>query len=220
MPKAFSEQERELIVRRLQEQGYKLFSSYGLRKTNIEEIARAAGISKGAFYLFYESKEELFMDVIEQAEIRVRKEILTVIDLPGPTPRSRLFAVLKKAFTLFKEIPLLQFSTGSDYELLFRRIPSEKLQQHLASDQGFFEELINRCHKAGIPIQARPEQISGLLYPLALVILHEADLGQNNFSESIDLLLELVAAFSLGEVETQFQQSTGPTPNTIERDLT
>jgi AcrR family transcriptional regulator len=213
MPKAFTEHEKELIGQRLLEQGYKLFSAYGLKKTNIEEIAQAAGISKGAFYNFYESKEALFMDVIEQAEMRVRQEILAVIDLPGLSPRARLFAVLKKAFTLFETIPILQFFTGSDFDLLFRRMPAEKLQKHLANDRAFFEELIARCQNAGIPIRAQPEQIVGVLYPLVLTILHEGDWGRNNFSGSIDLLLELVAAFCLGEVEIQLQEPISPAPD-------
>jgi len=216
MPKAFTEHEKELIGRRLLEQGYRLFSAYGLRKTNIEEIAQAAGISKGAFYNFYESKEALFMDVIEEAEIRVRQEILAVIDLPGPSPRARLLAVLKKAFTLFGTIPILQFFTGSDFDLLFRRLPAEKLQEHLVSDRAFFEELIIRCQNAGIPIRAPSEQIVSVLYPLVLTILHEDDWGRSNFGGGIDLLLELVAAFCLGEVEIQLQKPINPAPDSKE----
>jgi AcrR family transcriptional regulator len=203
MPKAFSKSEREWIGQRLLEQGYRLFSAYGLKKTNIEELAQAAGISKGAYYKFYDSKEALFMDVVEEAERRVRQQILAVIDLPGPSPRARLFAMLQKAFSLFKEIPILQFITGSDYELLFRRIPAEKLQEHLTSDQAFIEELVARCQKAGIPIRVQPEQIIGLMYPLVLAMLHEDDLGLNNLTANIDVLLELVAAFCLGEVQLQ-----------------
>jgi AcrR family transcriptional regulator len=212
MPKAFSEHEKELIGTRLVEQGYRLFSAYGLRKTSIEEIARAAGISKGAFYNFYESKEALFMDVAELAEQRFRQELLAVIDLPGPSPRARLFAVFKKAFALVKTIPVLQFLTGSDYDLLFRRIPQAKLQEHLASDRLFFEELIARCQDAGIPIRAQPEEFFSLLYPLILAILYEDELGRNPFSGSIDLLLELVAAFCLGEVELQLQKPASAAP--------
>jgi AcrR family transcriptional regulator len=209
MPKAFTEHEKELIGKRLLEQGYRLFSAYGLKKTNVEEIAKAAGISKGAFYHFYVSKEALFMDVIEQAEIRVRQELLAVIDLPGPSPRARLFATLKKAFSLFEAIPILQFFTGSDYDQLFRRIPAEKLREHLTSDRLFFEELITHCRKAGIPILAQPEQIAGLLYSLVLTTLHNDDMERVNFSGSIDLMLELVAAFCLGEVELQLQSQEG-----------
>ena len=203
MPKGFSQYEKDLIGTRLLEQGYRLFSAYGLKKTNIEELAQAAGISKGAFYNFYESKEALFMDVIEQAEVRVRQELLAAIDLPGLSPRTRLLAVLKKAFDLFRTIPILRFFSGSDYDLLFRRVPAEKLQQHLGSDLAFFEELIAHCQQAGIPIQARPEQITTLLYPLVLSIMHEDDLGRTLFSGGINGLLELVAAFCLGEIDLQ-----------------
>lgn len=203
MPRAFTEQENELIGKRLLEQGYRLFSAYGLKKTNIEEIARAAGISKGAFYNFYASKEALFMDVIEEAEVRLRQEVLAQVDLPGPSPRARLAAVLKKAFAIFQSMPILQFLSGGDYELLFRNLPPEKLQQHLSSDQVFIGELIARCQQAGIPICAPPEQIASLLYPLVMAALHADEWGQENFSGSIDLLLELAAAFCLGEVDIQ-----------------
>jgi AcrR family transcriptional regulator len=219
MPKAFTEHEKALIGSRLLEQGYKLFSTYGLKKTNIEEIARASGISKGAFYKFYESKEALFMDVIEQAEIRLRQEILAVIDLPGQSARARLYALLKKAFDLFETIPILQFFTSSDYDLLFRRIPAEILQAHLASDRMFMEDLFTHCQNAGIPIRVQPEQMMGLLYPLVLAILHKEDLGQNGFTGNIDALLELVAALCLGEVEVQLQSPVSFAANQSERNL-
>jgi len=212
MPKAFTQLEKEWIGKRLLEQGYKQFSAYGLKKTNIEELAEAAGISKGAFYLFYESKEALFMDVVEQAEKRFRQEVLAAIDLPGPSPRARLFAVLRKAFTLWKTIPVLQFFTRNDYDLIFRRIPEAKIQEHLSSDRIFIEELVTRCRKAGIPIQVQAEQISGLLYALFLYSLHEDDFGPNNFSGTLDLLVELVAAFCLGEVVSQVNDLLRPTP--------
>jgi AcrR family transcriptional regulator len=206
MPKAFTEQEKELIRKRLLEQGYKQFSAYGLRKTNIEELAEAAGISKGAFYLFYASKEALFMDVVEQVEHRFRQEIFALVDLPGSSPRARLFAVLQKAFRLFRTLPLLRFLTGNDYDLLFRRLPPERWQEHFASDRMFLEELISRCQNAGIPIRVQTEEIISLLYPLVLTILHENDQYSALFlGSSVDVFLELVAAFCLGEIELQLQ---------------
>jgi AcrR family transcriptional regulator len=202
MPKGFTQQEKEWIAKRLLEAGYKQFSAYGLKKTNIEELAGAAGISKGAFYLFYESKEALFMDVAERVEERFRQEVLAVIDLPGPSPRARLTAALHKAFTLWKEIPILRFFTRSDYDLIIRRVSPEMVQEHLRSDRVFIDEFISRCQKAGIPIQAQADQINGLMYALFLTSMHEDDFGPNNFSGTIDLLVELVAAFCLGEVES------------------
>ncbi|MBN1536394.1 MAG: TetR/AcrR family transcriptional regulator [Anaerolineales bacterium] len=203
MPKAFTEHEKEIIHQRLLEEGFRLFSAYGLRKTNVEEIASAAGISKGAFYNFHESKEALFMDVVEEAEKRFRQEILADIDLPGETPRARLVTIFRKAFVLFKTFPLLQAFSRSEYDLLFRRLPEKKLQDHLGSDRRFFEELIARCRQSGIPIQAPIEQISGLMYAVFFASMHENDFGVSDFSESSDVLLELIAAFCLGEIKIQ-----------------
>jgi len=207
MPKGFTEQEKELINRRLLEEGYRLFSAYGLKKTNVEEVAAAAGISKGAFYIFYESKEALFMDVVEETEVRFRRDVLDVIDLPGESPHARLFNVFKKAFTLFKTIPLLQLVSHGEYELLFRRLPEKKLQDHLGSDRRFFETLITRCREAGIPIQAPIEKISGLMYAVFFSSLHEHDFGDANLSSANELLLELITAYCLGEVQTQVSNS-------------
>ena len=208
MPKAFTDYEKDLISKRLLEQGYKLFSAYGLKKTSIEELAHAAGISKGGFYLFYESKEDIFLDVAELAEQQFRKEILAVVDLPGPTPRARLFAILQKAFSLLKTIPLLQFLTSRDFDLLFRRVSPEKIYEHLANDRLFLDELVTRCKNAGIPIQAKPEEIAALLYTFVLTVMHEEDYIARNFGSGVDVLLELVAAYCLGEIE--LQQSGNP----------
>ncbi len=206
MPKGFTEHEKALIQQRLLEEGYKMFSTYGLKKTNVEEIAAAVGISKGAFYIFYESKEALFMDVAEEAEVRFRKEIIAAIDMPGDSPRARLFNVFNKAFTLFKTIPLLQAFSRGEYELLFRRLPEEKLHQHLASDRKFIEELVECCIQSGIPIKARVEQISSLMYAVFFTSIHENDFGASEYADASKLLLELTAAFCLGEIEVQVGQ--------------
>ena len=203
MPKGFSEHEKELIRARLVQAGDKLFTAHGLKKTSIEELAAAARISKGAFYLFYESKEALFMDVVEEAEQRSRQAIFAAIDRPGPSPRARLLAVLQTGFAMLTTIPMLQFFTGSDYDLLLRRVPAEKVHAHLASDRLFLDELVSRCQAAGIPIRVRPEALASLLYALVLSSMHADDLNQSDAGGSLNVLLELVAAFCLGEITLQ-----------------
>jgi len=200
MPKAFSEREKELIRARLIAAGDQQFSAHGVKKTNIDELARAAKISKGAFYLFYESKEALFMDVMEAVEQRYRQEFLAVVDRPGPSPRARLLAVLKTGFDLLHSTPILRYFSGGDYDWLLRGVPPEKLQAHLASDQAFFVDLVARCRAAGIPIVVPPPAISRLLYPLVLAQMHADSLGGADVSGSVGVLLELVAAYCVGEV--------------------
>lgn len=208
MPKAFTEQEKKIIIARLLDTGQKFFTTYGLKKTNVADLADAAGISKGAFYLFYESKEALFMDVAEEAEKEFRVILLEAIDRPGPTPRARLYKVFKMAFDSLKTIPLLAIFSSGDYSLLARRIPVEKIQEHLGADQTFMTELTERCRQAGIPIQVRPEEIIGLLFPLVMAKLREDDFGTGIFPDSLDALLELAAACCLGEIQLEIINNT------------
>jgi hypothetical protein len=153
------------------------------------------------------------MDVIEEAERRVRKELLAVVDLPGLTSRARLYAILKKAFELFESVPLLNFLTGWDYDTLFRRVPPEKFQEHMHSDQNFFADIFSRCQANGINIRIQPDQLMGLLYPLAVTLIHKEDIGKEALTANMDLMLELIAAYCLGEVESHLQIENGLTVN-------
>jgi len=46
--------------RRILEAAAKLIAHYGFDKTTVSDIANEAGISKGAVYLHYKSKDDLF----------------------------------------------------------------------------------------------------------------------------------------------------------------
>jgi len=213
MPKAFNEDEKKQIQQRLMAAGEQLFSTYGFSKTNVEELARAAHISKGAFYLFYPSKESLYMDVIEQAEVHFRQRILAAVEQPGPTPRSRLFRVLHQAFDLWQEIPVLRFFTSDDINWLLRSTPQEQIQQHMASDLVFMNELVGHCQKHGIPVKAGAEEVSRLVYALLFAYMNEDFYDPGHHNGTFDTLVELVVAYLLGEVDIQLDDLSLPLPN-------
>lgn len=51
----------------------RLFAAKGFAATRLDDVAEAAGIAKGTIYLYFETKEELFRDV-------VRQELLPLLD--------------------------------------------------------------------------------------------------------------------------------------------
>lgn len=63
----------------------KLFSLHGFLSTGINEIIEASGTSKGGFYNHFESKEDLFYIVLEEAQRIWREKVLTSInDIESP----------------------------------------------------------------------------------------------------------------------------------------
>ena len=64
MPKVFPEY-REEAKTRIIKKSIKFFSEKGYHKTKMVEIAESLGVSKAALYQYFESKEELFSQVMQ-----------------------------------------------------------------------------------------------------------------------------------------------------------
>lgn len=79
MAKAFTDQERENIRQRLQEEGLKQFKEKGLKKVSVRELTQAVGIAQGGFYSFYDSKEALLLDCVNR---RITEKIKVFLDTP------------------------------------------------------------------------------------------------------------------------------------------
>ncbi len=58
-------------VQKIVEAGYHLFAQNGYSATSVDEIMKEAGFSKATFYLYFKSKEMLFLHIMnEQMEDR------------------------------------------------------------------------------------------------------------------------------------------------------
>lgn len=68
-PKSLTGQEKQLQRQRLLEKGRELLFTYGVKKTSVEDITKAAGMAKGTFYQHFESKEVFFLELITQFHV-------------------------------------------------------------------------------------------------------------------------------------------------------
>jgi AcrR family transcriptional regulator len=59
------QQERQARRRRIQRAAREVFAERGYAKTSIEQIARQASLSVGAIYLYFRSKEDLYVSLLE-----------------------------------------------------------------------------------------------------------------------------------------------------------
>ena len=82
-----------------------LFVSKGFAATRLEEVARAAGVSKGLPYLYFRSKEDLFKAVIEEAIAEPLVRANDLIDAYEGTTHD-LLRSLTDSFRAFAESPL------------------------------------------------------------------------------------------------------------------
>lgn len=199
MPKAFSNQEKEIIRKKLLEKGKECFEKYGLKKTNVEDLTQAAGISKGAFYLFYRSKEELFLEILEGFEAQFREELFSHVLNPGMPARENFRELLKKAFLTWESSVMLKNFSQEEFEYLVRKLPPEKVEQHILNDDAFVAQFIQKWQEQGLSLSADPKTVSGLLKALFFVSLHKDDLGKDAYPGTMELLIDLITAYLVPE---------------------
>ncbi len=101
MAKAFGDGEKALIKEYLKKAAIECMQKYGIRKTSVDELTRLSGISKGAFYLFYESKEQLFFEAIMEYHEKLHTGINNMLSgVKGYLTPDRLTLVI---FRIIKE---------------------------------------------------------------------------------------------------------------------
>ena len=90
------EENKQQKLNRLMETAFQLFTSQGLTKTSIAEIAELAGVAKGTFYLYFKDKydlheklvirksEQLFLHALEESDYRSQPgaagKVLALVD--------------------------------------------------------------------------------------------------------------------------------------------
>jgi AcrR family transcriptional regulator len=195
MPKAFSDHEKETIRTQMREKGRKLFEKHGLKKTSVDELTEAVGISKGAFYHFFESKEELFLEILEELEINFRARIFDFASSPKTNARRLLAKLLNDALLTWDEFPLLKNLSLADFEYLIRKLPPDRIQKHVNQDDDFVNEFLERIKSEGVAVKAPPGVIANLMKSLFFVSLHRDDLGSKDYVETMKVLTDLIARY-------------------------
>jgi AcrR family transcriptional regulator len=149
MPRANTPEERERIRQRLLETGREAFSRAGLAKVTIAELAREAGIGKGSFYSFFDSKEELFLAIQEREEAAFKKVLVRKTEQAG-SPREAVTTLLLAVATGLDDHPFLRLLLDPrTLKELLVRLPPERMAGHRKDDQDFFFSLAQDWKQRG-----------------------------------------------------------------------
>jgi AcrR family transcriptional regulator len=190
MPRGFTEQEKRLIRKKLIEKGREHFERFGVRKTNVADLAREAGIAKGSFYLFFESKEDLFLTINEEFDKQLQREVALRLE-KSQNPKETLREFLLYVLDLFEIDPMLRLAVNKEeFESLSHKIPAENFRRHQESTMAFLTRLVERWQQDGIIRDYDPKVIVGVVKSLYFVVLHRDFIGEAIFRQVADLLID------------------------------
>ncbi len=208
MPKGFSEEEKSIIKNQLIEKGIELFSKFGLKKTNIEDITRAVGIAKGSFYSFYErGKEELFLDVFLKVQEDIKDEFTKIIKKFSKDPLESLKSFIKLHIEIRNENPIIQtMSDKTTRGIILRKLSGyENLDKYL-QEYEYLPNFIKNWQKQGIFTEGDPNVLAGILKAIFTIGMDEetvAYISMDKFEQVMDQLIDIIAKYMIVKKPTK-----------------
>lgn len=197
MPK-FTTIENEQIRKDLLVKGRNIFIKYGLAKTSIDEIIRDCGIAKGTFYKFFNSKEELYFEILIN-EVEVREAVLNELFREDLSPKELLSAFFHFSFNSVENNPFLQQVFDNDeHERLIRKLPVQMSEFNEMNVKRGFHAVNTLMSKGTLPIDD-PRVVVGIMQAVMTLRLHKNEIGDEIFPFVKDMIIEFVVEGLLKE---------------------
>lgn len=184
MARGFTEREKENIKRSLQEACKQSWTQYGYKKTSVDELCRQAGISKGAFYLFFESKEALFCEVL----CSVQEEICDAAFQAMERQKDK-YGVAKALKLIYREYDknnFLYHSDPVDFTIFMNRLTGEQIGKIESSDNMSKQLFLGQPY---LKLKVDPELAISAIYSLIMNIKNR-DILPYNHMETFDFMVD------------------------------
>jgi AcrR family transcriptional regulator len=173
----------------------KLFSLNGFLNTGVNEIIEAANTSKGGFYNHFSSKEDLFLQVLAEAQATWREKVLSgVRELDSPSEKiSLIFQNYRDKYLKDSE----NFPGGCIFITLSVELDDQRPHLMREVNKGFigFVELLTGLLKEGIEKgefsnKIEVDKVANFLFTsmLGTSVLYGVNKSNSDLDKSIDTL--------------------------------
>lgn len=190
MPKGFSEEEKITITHKLLAECKKNWQIYGYKKTSIDVLCQNTGISKGAFYVFFDSKESLFYQVITQTQAQLYE--LVEQHLSENPSKYGIAKALKEVFAEYCNSSFMYDTKSTDFQAFLNKLSKE--QRNQLNDLGHAKtEFMLR--KPFLKLKIEEKLAMSILTAMLTVVSQKDNIPSNItevFSFMIDNLIEKI----------------------------
>lgn len=194
MARHFTEEEKDLIRKRLIEAGLELFEKYGVDKTNISDITEKVGIAKGSFYSFFNSKGDLFMEVYRIEREKVQKRMVEKFK-----NRKDPIDVLIKDYAgdlrkALKERPILEIVYNiNGLKMISDKSVRERLLDYNKVINTQMTEMIEGWMDQQDKSVVKPHIVALMLRTLNFLKFHDIAIDPSVYDEVVDTMSEAIA---------------------------
>ncbi|MGL4772601.1 MAG: TetR/AcrR family transcriptional regulator [Clostridium sp.] len=187
MGKAFTDEEKKIINERLIETGIRFIGKYGYKKMSIDVVAKEVGISKGAFYRFFLSKEIFFFRIFEYIEKKLKVEFIEAINgINGNTKED----FIESIYDVMKLIEGRGYTNVINMEIIesvIKFLPKTVIDMHFKKDVNDLKWMLDVCKEKGFNFVLEGKDkdlIASMLRTIFVLFMHD-DLVGNRCDEVI-----------------------------------
>lgn len=190
MATAFSDYERELIQKKLNEVAQECLWKYGVRKTTVDQIVQMTGISKGSFYNFYSGKEILFFKVLEEYQKTIIDELADKFRKEKKIGIDKFTESIYELYQNVRKSFIMNIIQNQELEYLMRKLPKELIINHHSLDDKLAKNIFSFIKiKEGTNI----DLVTASLRAIFMSMIYIEEIGEENFNEVLRLLIKGLA---------------------------
>lgn len=166
-----------------------------MKKTSLEDLTQPIGIAKSSFYRFFESKEELYLELLMQERGRLRGEISDLAFAEAPDERAAVERFLRAVVREFEVNPLTRrlATHPEEWQAVVRRVSSEKLAANVEDSTDAVASFVRRGQEEGVISGGDPEVLAGVIRSVVVLSLHKDDIGRGIYPDVMEKMVGLVA---------------------------
>jgi AcrR family transcriptional regulator len=167
MRRAIRDDQKELRRQAILEVAWSLFKEQPYEAINMQEVAAQSGLAKGTLYLYFQTKEELFLEVLEQQFEGWMEEINgSLAQLPQPSPPEMVVETFSHALG---EHPALLRLLAMSHSILEQNVSLDAVIRFKASTYSRLDKIGSHLERL-LPQLKAGEGALFLLYGNALII--------------------------------------------------
>lgn len=181
MAKAFTKEELTTIRENLIENGERIFLEKGLRKTGIVELTSTVEIALGSFYKFFESKEELLLEILDRYNKETFELLKNILERQMAEDKLDMEEIIMATFENYKKKPIyfMLFENNEEYEYLMKNISKKNLQDNLDKDKEVMRYIVRRAKEHwNLQHTIDEEIVAGILQYMFLGLVNKSIIGE------------------------------------------
>mgnify|MGYP000252210222 FL=1 len=193
MAVAFTLDEKDCIARTLIDTAERLFATQGLKKTSLDELVRPAGIGKGSFYAFFESKESLYLEVMLRRAPLMGAGLADA--LARPVDEDNLVDLMRAITDVLVDDPFYRrlLTHADELTAVTRRVGPDQIARVMPQVVSPVLDYLTAGQRAGVLVDdIAPTALLGVMRSVGLLVMNKDRFG-DGYEAVLDATIRTLA---------------------------